>query len=141
MVLQRWQQGYDLREVIRELGQLNRCVILELDRFCCITGRLISPINAQGTGNLDDALQRSDRGKRHSYFELQRQEAIGHVEDLERALAQIRELEQERGDLWREAAHDLRGIWESLPMLQLDLRGTDSTMTRERTSCVFWRAM
>ncbi|HEX3871033.1 MAG TPA: RsbRD N-terminal domain-containing protein, partial [Pirellulales bacterium] len=31
--LQRWQQGYDLREVIRELGQLNRCVIVELDRF------------------------------------------------------------------------------------------------------------
>src|ERR1700739_4471619 len=23
--LLRWQQGYDLREVIRELGQLNRC--------------------------------------------------------------------------------------------------------------------
>jgi signal transduction histidine kinase len=43
------------------------------------------------------------------YFELQRQEAVGHVEDLERALAQIRELEQERGDLWRQAAHDLRG--------------------------------
>src|SRR3981189_329595 len=30
---QRWQQGYDLREVTRELGQLNRCVISELDRF------------------------------------------------------------------------------------------------------------
>ena len=29
--LQRWQQGYELREVTRELGQLNRCVIVELD--------------------------------------------------------------------------------------------------------------
>ena len=28
--LQRWQQGYDLREVIRELGQFNRCVIIRI---------------------------------------------------------------------------------------------------------------
>src|SRR6266404_8225473 len=31
--LQRWQQGYDLREVTRELGKLNKCVVLELDRY------------------------------------------------------------------------------------------------------------
>jgi hypothetical protein len=31
--LQRWQQGYDLREVTRELSQLSKCVISELDRF------------------------------------------------------------------------------------------------------------
>ena len=43
------------------------------------------------------------------YFELQKQEAAGHVKDLESALAEIRELEQQRGDLWRQAAHDLRG--------------------------------
>src|SRR5450432_1050325 len=29
--LQRWQQGYDLREVTRELGKLNECVVAELD--------------------------------------------------------------------------------------------------------------
>ena len=43
------------------------------------------------------------------YFELQKQEAAGHVKDLESALAEIRELEQQRGELWRQAAHDLRG--------------------------------
>ena len=43
------------------------------------------------------------------YFELQKQEAAGHVRDMELALADIRELEQQRGDLWRQAAHDLRG--------------------------------
>jgi signal transduction histidine kinase len=107
--LQRWQQGYDLREVIRELGQLNRCVIIELDRFA----------GAQKGLSLQSMPQAREIWMRLSsaaieesviqYFELQRQEAVGHVEDLERALAQIRELEQERGDLWREAAHDLRG--------------------------------
>ena len=43
------------------------------------------------------------------YFQLQQQEAAGHVKDLESALADIHELEQQRADLWRQAAHDLRG--------------------------------
>ena len=43
------------------------------------------------------------------YFQLQQQEAAGHVRDLESALADIQVLEQQRGDLWRQAAHDLRG--------------------------------
>ncbi len=43
------------------------------------------------------------------YFALQQQEAAGHVKDLESALEQIRELEQQRGEMWQQAAHDLRG--------------------------------
>ena len=31
--LQRWQQGYDLREVTRELGKLNECVVAELEDY------------------------------------------------------------------------------------------------------------
>ena len=31
--LQRWLQGYDLREVTRELGKLNGCIIFELDAY------------------------------------------------------------------------------------------------------------
>jgi signal transduction histidine kinase len=107
--LQRWQQGYDLREVIRELGQLNRCVILEMDRFA----RAQQGLSQQSMPEAREIwMTLSSAAIEESviqYFELQRQEAVGHVEDLERALAQIRELEQERGDLWREAAHDLRG--------------------------------
>jgi signal transduction histidine kinase len=36
-------------------------------------------------------------------------EASGHVKDLERALEEVRELEQQRADLWQQVAHDLRG--------------------------------
>jgi hypothetical protein len=43
------------------------------------------------------------------YFHLQQREAAGQVKDLEHALDEIRHLEQERGDLWAQAAHDLRG--------------------------------
>jgi signal transduction histidine kinase len=43
------------------------------------------------------------------YFQLQQIEATGHVRDLEQALEQVRELERQRAELWRQAAHDLRG--------------------------------
>jgi signal transduction histidine kinase len=43
------------------------------------------------------------------YFDLQQIEAKGHVGDLAQALEQVRELERSRAELWRQAAHDLRG--------------------------------
>jgi signal transduction histidine kinase len=107
--LQRWQQGYDLREVIRELGQLSRCVIVELDRFGSTQKHLSVQSMPQAREIWMTLSSAAIEESVIQYFELQRQEAVGHVEDLERALAQIRELEQQRGDLWREAAHDLRG--------------------------------
>ncbi len=107
--LQRWQQGYDLREVTRELGQLNKCVILELDRygkrFDGISADALSHAREMWTTLCCTAIEESVS----QYFALQQREAAGHVEDLEHALEHIRELEQERGDLWRQAAHDLRG--------------------------------
>jgi signal transduction histidine kinase len=107
--LQRWQQGYDLREVTRELGQLNRCVILELDRFAkahqSMSLDAMSQARDTWTAQCSAAIEESVT----QYFELQRREAAGHVKDLERALEQLRELEQQRGDLWQQAAHDLRG--------------------------------
>ena len=43
------------------------------------------------------------------YARLQQVEASGQLRDLEQALTQLNELEQQRALLWREAAHDLRG--------------------------------
>jgi signal transduction histidine kinase len=107
--LQRWRQGYDLREVTRELGKLNECVVLELNRYA----------KAQSNFSLD-ALTRAQQiwtalcttsieESVSQYFALQQQEAAGHVKDLESALEQVRELEQQRGEVWQQAAHDLRG--------------------------------
>jgi signal transduction histidine kinase len=107
--LQRWRQGYDLREVARELGKLNECVVLEINRYA----------KAESAFSLD-ALTRAQQiwtalcsttieESVSQYFALQQQEAAGHVKDLESALEQIRELEQQRGEVWQQAAHDLRG--------------------------------
>ena len=107
--LQRWQQGYDLREVTRELGKLNETVVAELDAYCQghpgIAHEAIATARRLWAALCSAGIEESVG----QYFQLQQQEAAGNVADLETALAEIRELEQQRGDLWRQAAHDLRG--------------------------------
>jgi signal transduction histidine kinase len=103
--LQRWQQGYDLREVTRELGKLNEIVVSELESYHYST-----PETARTARRLWAAL--CSTGIEESvgqYFQLQQQEAAGHVKDLEGALRELQILEEQRADLWRQAAHDLRG--------------------------------
>jgi signal transduction histidine kinase len=107
--LQRWRQGYDLREVTRELGKLNECVVVELDAYTAAHSEMSHAAiaaarrvwAAMGSTGIEESVGQ--------YFELQKQEAAGHVRDLERALEEIQGLEQQRADLWRQAAHDLRG--------------------------------
>ncbi len=103
--LQRWQQGYDLREVTRELGKLNEIVVSELENFLHAdqtvgreARRLWAVLCSVG---IEESIGQ--------YFQLQQQEAAGHVKDLESALLEVQQLERQRADLWRQAAHDLRG--------------------------------
>ena len=107
--LQRWRQGYDLREVTRELGKLNECVVAELDSYTAAHAELSHAASAAARRVWAAMCSTGIEESVGQYFELQKQEAAGHVKDLESALVEIRELEQQRGDLWRQAAHDLRG--------------------------------
>jgi signal transduction histidine kinase len=107
--LQRWRQGYDLREVTRELGKLNECVVAELDSYTAAHAELSHAASAAARRVWAAMCSTGIEESVGQYFELQKQEAAGHVKDLESALTEIRELEQQRGDLWRQAAHDLRG--------------------------------
>jgi len=107
--LQRWQQGYDFRKVSREWGKLNHCVLGQLDRYA--KEHPATSLEAMRHAREVWALLLSSglEASVHQYFTLQQQEAAGHVKDLESALEQLRTLEQERGEVWQQAAHDLRG--------------------------------
>ncbi len=107
--LQRWQQGYDLREVTRELGKLNECVVAELEDYTKANPAFSSAAIAASRRLWAELCSMGIEESVGQYFQLQQQEAAGHVRDLESALAEIQAIEQERGDLWRQAAHDLRG--------------------------------
>jgi len=107
--LHRWQQGFDLAEVTRELGRLNECVVVELEEYVVAHPDLDPASMAQArriwAKQCGDAISASVS----QYFTLQQIEASSHIRDLERALQALRELEQERARLWQQAAHDLRG--------------------------------
>jgi signal transduction histidine kinase len=103
--LQRWQQGYDLREVTRELGKLNEIVVIELENYREIDGEAAREANRRWAALCSTGVEESVA----QFYHLQQQEAAGHLKDLENALENIRQLEKQRADLWRQAAHDLRG--------------------------------
>ena len=107
--MQRWQQGYQLRELIREWGHLQICVADELERYAASHPDLepgVMPTVRRAWAQLcaagvtDSATQ---------YWRLHQAESAGHVNDLETALAALHTLERARAEAWRTAAHDLRG--------------------------------
>jgi len=107
--LQRWKQGYDCREVTREWGKLNECVIFELDRYAKANPGVSQDAMTRARQVWTSLCSTGIETSVHEYFALQEQEAAGHVKDLENALEEIREVERQRADLWQQAAHDLRG--------------------------------
>jgi signal transduction histidine kinase len=107
--LQRWRQGYDLREVTRELGKLNECVIAELDGYTALHPGVSHAAIATARRIWSALCSTGIEESVGQYFELQQREATGQVKDLEDALTELRTVETQRADLWRQAAHDLRG--------------------------------
>jgi len=107
--LQRWQQGYQLRDLIREWGHLQICVADELERYAAAHPDLhpsVMPaarrawVRLGASGVTESAAQ---------YWRLHQSESAGHVHDLEQALAALHTMERVRAEGWRRAAHDLRG--------------------------------
>lgn len=107
--LQRWQQGYDLREVTREWGRLQLCLADELESYASLHPELEPNVMSTARRAWTEMSSEGVSESTAQYFHLQQVEAIGHVRELEQALEQLRALERQRGELWREAVHDLRG--------------------------------
>jgi signal transduction histidine kinase len=124
--LHRWQQGFDLGEVTRELGRLNECVVTELER--CAEVHLIGHGPMAEARRIWASLHSVAIGSSTSqYFKLQQLEAAGNVADLEQALDSLRELEGQRADLWQQAAHDLRGNLGVVVMATAGLRSAEAS--------------
>lgn len=107
--LVRWQQGYDLREVTREWGHLGLCLVDELEAYANAHPELEPPVMPLARRALAETWGDGVSESTSQYFDLRKIEAEGEVRDLEGLLAQAAEGERERAELWRQAAHDLRG--------------------------------
>ncbi|MBV8783004.1 MAG: sensor histidine kinase [Gammaproteobacteria bacterium] len=107
--LQRWQQGYDLRETMREWAHLHRCILLCLERYVQEQPKLEPHIAIEAREALVWLCGEGASESAHRYTRLQQAEAVGRMRDLEVALRELRHVERERASMLREAAHDLRG--------------------------------
>lgn len=107
--LQRWQQGYQLRELIREWGHLQISVAEELERYAAehpdLDPRVMPTARRAWVQLCADGVTESAT----QYWRLHQAESAGHVNDLQLALSALHNLERSRAEGWRNAAHDLRG--------------------------------
>jgi signal transduction histidine kinase len=107
--LNRWQQGYKLREVTREWGHLHLCLIDELESYTTANPGLELGVMTTAWRALAQLHSDGVTESTTQYFQLQETEATGQVRDLELAMEELQGLERQRGELLRQAAHDLRG--------------------------------
>ncbi len=132
--LHRWQQGFDLGEVTRELGRLNECVVAELESCAAAEASLTQAAMAEARQVWAGLYGVAVSSSTSQYFKLQQIEAASHVKDLELALTALRELETQRAQLWQQAAHDLRG---NLGVVATATAGLTSTRASDEARAAF----
>lgn len=130
----RWQQGYIQKEVMCEWAHLQRCLLDELERYETTHAELMFGVMTAARRALTELCSEGIIESATRYARLQQLEGSGRLRDLEQALAQINELEQQRALLWREAAHDLRG---SLGVVQNATFGLNKVGVAETTRAKF----
>lgn len=105
----RWQQGYSIREMVREWGHLQVCMLDELERYAAAHPELDREAmlfaRRLWIASCNEALANSVE----KYAALQQAQATGVLRDLQTALEQVKQMDLQRAAAWHEAAHDLRG--------------------------------
>ena len=107
--LQRWQQGYHLREVTREWGHLQLCLVTELEEYSTTQHDLEPSTMPAAWRAVATLCSQGVSESTTQYFHLQQVEAEGHLRDMEQTLDEVRALDDRRMEMFRQAAHDLRG--------------------------------
>ncbi|MDB6008859.1 MAG: histidine kinase [Gammaproteobacteria bacterium] len=105
----RWLHGYNSRETLREWGHLHMSMLGELESFALDETDIDASVVSEARMMLAQLFVDCMVESASSHAALERAEAAGRLRELERVLEQLRSVERERTELWREAAHDLRG--------------------------------
>ncbi len=107
--LHRWQQGFRLRELTREWGYLQLCVVDELESYARAHPEVEPATLATALRALTHLCVAGVSDSVEQYWQLQQAEAAGRLQELEQAVATVNEIETARAAGWHQAAHDLRG--------------------------------
>jgi signal transduction histidine kinase len=134
--LHRWHHGYNQQEVMCEWGHLHLCLVTEIEQYDAAHPELPHEVKAYARLTLAHLCSDGVNESASRYARLQQVEAAGRVRDLEQALSQLRDLERQRADAWREAAHDLRGnlgVVKNVSEILTDDRVSESERSEIRT--------
>lgn len=110
----RWQQGYRLREVTREWGHLHFCLCHELTIFEASHPDVEPETITEAHYELIRFVNAAINESLSQYVQMEEETAAGRACDLERAIAELAEMERQRGSLFREAVHDLGGSMQTV---------------------------
>ena len=105
----RWQQGFDIRETMHEWGHLHLVLLDELERYAAAHPDLEREVMVTARRALSQLCMDGNCESAFRYMRMQQAEAANRVHDLESSLRALQALENERAELLRETAHDLRG--------------------------------
>jgi signal transduction histidine kinase len=104
----RWQEGYDLRQLMLEMGHLNQILVRFVNEYEASQPQP-QPVMAKVRILASQWLDANTLNSVDSYYRRQQAEAREIVHSLSQALQEVTEWEQRRGQVLREAVHDLRG--------------------------------
>ena len=90
--LQRWQQGYHLREVTREWGHFNCVWWTNWRSYSTAHPNLEPGVMPTAWRALAELCSQGVSESTSQYFELEKVEAAGHVRDMEQTLQEVRDL-------------------------------------------------
>lgn len=105
----RWKQGFNLRQLIRDLGHFNQVLVELVDWFFAGRGAEEAPSRSLALHRLTGYMTEAASGSVRRFDELKQAQAASLTEDLETLHQDFEQLTKARGVLLREAVHDLRG--------------------------------
>lgn len=104
----RWQQGYDLRDLTREWGHLNICLVQWFDRYEGDHPGLQPDVMPEARRILAMFINDGIAQSVIEFYRLLQAEAATRMRELEVGLAHFQQMEKMRGELLRTAVHDLK---------------------------------
>ncbi|MBW3636078.1 MAG: sensor histidine kinase [Armatimonadetes bacterium] len=100
----RWQQGYNLRSLVREWGHLNCCMVEWFDARSAP-----APALAQARMLWAELVNHQLSVGAVEHESLLKVEAGARLQNLQNALETVRQMEEARAEMLRQVSHDLRG--------------------------------
>lgn len=107
--LHRWHKTHNLIDTLNELNHLTQTLYSELRQFRQLFPQVDAARLLNGQQLISQLMQETISGSILKYDELQRLQATNRANTMQGALDQMHALSEQRGDMLRTSAHDLRG--------------------------------